>query len=115
MMNSQEQQMEQVEVSIEKAREGIRRLGRLNKLTANTDFKELILEGYFEQEASRLVLLKASPNMQDDAAQKAIILAIDSIGHFRQHLYTIMHVGRMAQKALADDEETREQLLSEVV
>jgi hypothetical protein len=81
----------------------------------NPEWKKLILDGYFRDEAARLVLLKADYGVQDEQVQKDIIKSIDAIGYFRRYLATIMQRGYTAENALRSDEETREELLSEAL
>ena len=112
-MSEREEQIETIELSMAQAKSAIATMSTLNRLTANKDFEEIILKGYFEKEASRLVLLRADPSMGDEEGQKLIDNQIIAIGHLRQHFVTIMHFGRMATKELADDEETLDELLTE--
>lgn len=105
--------LETVELSIDHANKSINLRNSLEKLTKNRDFKAVVLEGYFESEAVRLVLLKADPSMQDEESQKEIVKQIDAIGSFRQYLRTVMQLGDMASKAKDDYEQTREELLAE--
>ncbi len=74
----------------------------LDRLKKNKDFNVLISKGYFEQEAIRLVHLKAAPSMQSDESQKYIIGQIDAIGAFRAYLDTIFARANMAQKVVED-------------
>ena len=52
-------QVEEIELEINQAKEKVALKDSLEKLIKNRDFKKVITEGYFEQEAIRLVLLKA--------------------------------------------------------
>jgi len=112
MSEAQNQEIESIELSIEQAQETVRKMEALKRLTQNKDFIELIHEGYFEKEASRLVLLKADDSMADEAHQTAILKSIDSIGFFRIYLSTIMQFGIQAERGLADDKETLEEILT---
>jgi len=112
-MSNNEEQLETIELSMKQAKSAIADMDVLNRLTANKDFEEIVLKGYFEKEASRLVLLRADPSMQDKQGREMIDNQIIAIGYLRQHFVTIMHFGRMAQKTLADDEETQAELLAE--
>ena len=77
------------------------------------DFQGLVDTGYFVDEASRLVILRADPAMQSDSLQKTIDDGITAVGHFRQYLNTVMQIGRMAEQGIKEDEETRQELLAE--
>jgi hypothetical protein len=105
--------LEQIEISLKHAQKDIDLMKSLEKLTSNRDFKKVMLDGYFEKEAVRLVLLKADPSMQDEATQTAIVREIDSIGSVRQYLGRIMQMGNQMQRAVKEFEETREEILSE--
>lgn len=110
-----EEQIENIEISIEQAKKAIDSMNSLLKLTKNKDFKKVINEGYFEKEASRLVLLKADPSMQSPEDQRLIENSIIAIGFLRQYFSAVIQMGRMAERTLASDESTREELLSETL
>lgn len=106
-------ELNDVEISIEDARKTVNRMKDLQQLLDSPIWENIIENGYFRDEASRLVLLKADPAMLGDKEQKQIQIAIDAIGPFRQYLRTIMQFGMMAERAMEDDENTREELLAE--
>ncbi len=106
-------EIEQIEVSIDAARKDVDKMEGLLRLIKNNDFKSLIDDGYFVDEASRLVILRADPAMQSDTLQKTIDDGITAVGHFRQYLNTVMQIGRMAEQGIKEDEDTRQELLAE--
>jgi hypothetical protein len=108
-----EHDIHEVEVSMQHAKKAIEMREDLQKLTSNPTFEKVLLKGYFEEEASRLVLLKAEPSMEDDKQQKQIMLGIDGIGALRQYFRTIMQLGSMAEKSLIDNEEMHAELLKQ--
>lgn len=110
-----EQQIEEIEVSIAAAKSQVAKMDALLRLTENKDFKEIIDDGYFIKEASRVVLLKADPEMQDAKFQKQLDDSIIAIGVLRQYFRSVIQLGRMAQRSIEDDEKTREELLAEAV
>lgn len=112
-MNETEQQLNDIEISIDDARKTITRKDQLQRLIDSQDWKDIIEDGYFRDEAARLVVLKADPSMLEDKEQKQIDIAINAIGPFRQYLRTIMQFGFMAEQALNNDQQTREELLEE--
>jgi len=85
----------------------------ISRLTNNKDFKRVIGEGYFEQEAIRLVHLKADENMQSVQAQASIVKQMDAIGALGQFLQTKQVLATQAARSIAADEETRDELLAE--
>ncbi|MGH1461222.1 MAG: hypothetical protein ACRBB6_04220 [Neptuniibacter sp.] len=109
----QEIDLETVEVSMEQAKKALGLRKNLERLTSNRDFKKVVLEGYFEQEAQRLVHLKAVPSMQTPEHQESIMKQIDAIGAVRNYFNTIMVFGAQAEKEMVSLEETREEILAE--
>lgn len=79
----------------------------LLRLFAHKDFKAVISEGYFKDEAVRLVEAKGNPMMADEADQAAILKDIDGIGSLRCYFHATKHAGDMAEKALEDEEADR--------
>lgn len=84
----------------------------LNRLSRHRDFQKIIQEGYFRDEAVRLVHLKADPSQQTPERQAAIVAQIDAIGTLSGYFRTVFHNAALAKKAIAADEETREDLLA---
>lgn len=107
-----EQQIEQVEISLENAKKAIHKMETLDRLYRNKDFQEVILEGYFKDEASRLVLLKGDVNIMDDQERHCEKM-INGIGCLRAYFQMVNHFGTQAEKAMEDDQATREELLAE--
>ena len=111
-MSSIDEQLDAIELSIEQAEVSVKKMTSLQTLTNNKEFSNIILDGYFKEEASRLVLIKAEPSMNSEEDQREIDKSIIAIGYFRQYLNTIMQMGKMSQKAMVDDVETRAELLA---
>jgi len=107
-----DQELESIELSITQATKILDDAKALERLTTNADFKRIILEGYFKDEASKQVLMKAQPGMEGPEMQAAVTKVIDAIGTLRQHFIAINQFGAMAEKSLADDQVTREELLA---
>ena len=85
----------------------------LNRLRNNRDFKKVIQEGYFEQEAIRLVHLMSDSNMQTPEMQTAIHKQMIAIGSFRDYLDTLFIRVDMARRSVAADENTRDEIMAE--
>jgi len=112
-MFQQEEQIQQVELSIEQAQGLIDRMQAMNRLRVNADFQKVIEEGYFQHEASRAVLLRADPTMQTKEKQKNVDNVITSIGGLYQYFITVIRQGNMALKSIEEDKFAREELLRE--
>lgn len=106
-------EMEQIELSIAHAEAAIAKRDCVDRLTNNKDFKEVILDGYFKDEASRLVLLKADPSLQGEVEQKSIDNQINAIGYVRQYFNTVLQLGNMASNSIEEDRNTRNELAEE--
>lgn len=105
--------LETVELSIKAAKKTVATAKSVERLRKNRDFKQVVLDGFFQDEAVRLVTLKADPNLQSAENQESIIKQMDAIGAFQQYLNTCLALGNMAEKALEEDEATREEILAE--
>lgn len=105
--------IEEIELNIQQAKSIVDLGNSLERLRSNRDFKKVIIEGFFEKEAIRLVHLKSDYNMQDPESQKSILAQIDAIGTLSQYFNTVRHHAMLAEKAIESDEETRDELLQE--
>ena len=110
---SNEDNIQAIERNIAKAKSAMDLGTALERLRINRDFKKIVLEGYFEQEAIRLVHLKADPNMQKPESQLAILNQIDAIGTLVQYFNTVMFRADLASKSISDDEAMRDELIEE--
>jgi len=102
-----------IEANIEKSRKFLDMEHSLSRLRENKDFKKVIIEGYFQQEAIRLVQLKADPNMQTPQMQAAILKDIDSIGSLGKYFDTVVAMGQRAKVAIDDGEEALAEIAAE--
>ena len=104
--------LQAIEKSIEQAKETAE-LGRaLERLRSNRDFKQIVISGYFDAEAVRLVHLKADPGMQKAESQASILKQMDAIGSFSSYLSTILHQASLAEKAVEAGEADKEDFLA---
>ena len=103
--------LQQIEITIEDAKALIENRERLLRLGKNRDFKALIVEGYFKEEAARLVQDK--PYSNSDAMREDMERNIDAIGYFRMYLNAIDQQGMTASRSLLDHEATRTEILEE--
>jgi hypothetical protein len=112
-MSEKEKQIEQIELSIEAARKRIEDAAALDRLYKNADFRRIFLDGYFRDEASRTVLLKADPQMQGEKEQKDCDNQIIAIGMLRQHFGKVFAIGEQAEYAIEADRQAREEIMAE--
>jgi hypothetical protein len=109
----QQDQIQVIDANIKKAKKLTDFAGALERLQMNKDFKTVIQGGYFQDEAVRLVHLKADQNFQSADAQRSIVQQMDAIGALHQFFQTVFHKSNMAQKSIEADEATREEILAE--
>lgn len=85
----------------------------LARLRENPDFKKLIIKGYLENEAVRLVHLKADPCMQGATQQAGIDRDINAIGSMAQYFSVISIMGSRAESSIAEAEAALEEINQE--
>ncbi len=107
---SLEQQIQEVEVTLEQARRQVKLADAIKRLETNPDFKLVFKDAYFTHEAARLVALTADDNMQSEQSQLAIQHSIRGIGELRQFLSVKLMQGEMAEKAIIECGETLDEL-----
>ena len=105
--------LEQVEIQIEMAHKLRKMRDNCVKLTASETWKDIITEGYFKEEAARLVMAKSS-NLTPEQMQ-----LIDNmqygIGALANYIESVMRRGAEMDQAVGEHEETREEILAEEV
>lgn len=111
-MSSTESQIQQIERNIKEANKLVDLGDALRRLENNRDFKRVIEEAYFKEEAVRLVHAKAAPDMQSAESQKSLMVQMDSIGNLSQFFQTLNYRAEMARKAVIYDTEMRDEILA---
>ena len=107
-----EQQVEELQISIEEAKRKVDLANTVLRLQQNSDYKKIFSDAYFVKYAARLVALKAS--MRTDEKQLAFINAhLNAIGTVQEYLRVILAEGQMAQNSIKDAEAEKDILLSE--
>jgi len=104
-------ELEQVEIQIEAAQRMRELRDNCVKLMDSKYFKEVIDEGYFKEEAARLVMAKSS-NLNADQ-MKIIDNMQYGIGALANFLESVMRRGAEMDTALGEHEQTREEILAE--
>lgn len=91
-----ESEIEQLEDAKEFQQRKIDRRNAVLRLAENKDFKDIVLEGYFRDEAARLASILGDERYQDD--DEKVIQDIRGIGAMIRYLKTIEINGQVAQK-----------------
>lgn len=97
-----------IQLSIEQAKTMVERADAVQRLRSNQDFQHVVLKGYLEGEAVRLVHLKSDPTMADEHSQTVIDRDINAIGAFASYLQTILAHGEMSRNAMDDSHDELE-------
>jgi len=98
---------QQLELTIEEARKLVEKKDMALKLAENREFKALILEGYFKEEAARLAGISADPAFK--GSEDEIQTAIKGISCLRQYLQKQLRLGYQAENDIRDAEEALEE------
>ena len=107
-------ELQQLERNIKHAQKTVDLGDALDRLRNNRDFKKVIGEAYFNEEAIRLVHLMSDANMQSPEIQQSIHKQMIAIGVFHDFLNTLSIRADMARRSVAADEATRDEMLAEV-
>ena len=105
--------LEQVEIQIDAAQRMRKLRDNCVKLMDSQYFKEVIDEGYFKEEAARLVMAKSS-NLNPDQ-MKLIDNMQYGVGALANYLESVMRRGAEMDTAIGEHEQTREEILAEEV
>lgn len=108
-------QIKEVEISIEEAKKSIELSKCLEKLKNNREFKKLILQDYFIDEAARAVAGKSNPQLQDEMSQREFDKLIIGIGNLQQYFNKVRFFGEQSQRSLEEHENTLVELNAEAI
>jgi hypothetical protein len=98
-----QQDIEQIELSVEHAKEMVERKKLALQLADNPAFKKLILDGYFRDEAARLAHLLSDPALPAEH-REFVRNDINGPGALKRFMSTIVRMGDMAEREIADAE-----------
>lgn len=107
---------QKIELSMKALKTKIRRGDLLERLIANPDFKEFILDGFMGKERLQdLVAKTVSHNFQDPANKLYVDSQLTAIGALRVFLLLTEQEASIAKEALASAEEEKLRALEEEV
>ena len=108
-MSALENELQEIEVTIEELKKAVELRDTVLRLHNNKDFQKIVEEGYFVQEASRILLLKGDPNLPAD---KAAFLEMDGYGPgaFKRYLYTAVQMGNQAEDQIQQEMATMDEI-----
>lgn len=108
-----QEEFEEIEIDIKAAQDLVKKGDALDRLTNNQDFRDVISQGYFQEEAVRLVHLKCAPSMQNPNMQANVLTCIDAIGNLNQYFSKIMTQAEMARSSILDSQDTLSEMAEE--
>ena len=108
---STEEQLQELEDNMNDAKHFIDIKDSTIKLFKNREFKKVVLDYYFKEEAARLVMAKASSLNEEQ--QKMIDNMIYGIGALSNFFDSVLTRGTQAEQAYRDDEDAITQILQE--
>ena len=108
---STEEELNQLDASMAEAKHFIEIKKSVEKLFRNREFKKVILEYYFKEEAARLVMAKSS-NLNEEQ-KKLIDCMIYGIGALSNFFDSVHQRGIQAEQALQEDEDAKTEILQE--
>lgn len=103
-MSNQEERIAELEGEMQDHQPNFDAWQALERLFKNKDFQEVILTGYMQNEAVRLVHFKASAEAAYPDKQFQILRDIDSIGALREYFKKLKNEGEYAQQTIANAE-----------
>lgn len=107
-----EREIEQIELTIEEASKMARIGEKALALSTNKLFKEIVMDGYFVQEAARLALLSSDPNIPENV-RTYILRDMNGPGAFKRYLQTLVQMGNQARREVEESRETLQELMDE--
>ncbi len=114
MANEELEQVEkEIEISIEAARDVVRRKDAMDRLIQNDDFKDIFIEGYMEKEPARLTSLLLDSDWQTEERQAELMNDLRAISGFRQYVLTIKQLGKQMENQIARSETELERIREE--
>jgi len=107
-MNEQtSQEIQEIEISIEQAREVVELKDAIFRLMKNEDFKKVIDVGYFSNESRRLVGLLAQPSVNDTNKVYESLMGISRLEEY-------LRVAILQGKAMEQQIESSNQVLADI-
>ena len=109
-----EQDIARLELTMEEAQRQIALGESFDALVSNPHFTKLITEGYFQDRARELVLMRGDPGIEATPGELDRVLKdIDGVASLWQYFQAIRNIAASAKGAMVRHEETMEEMLAE--
>lgn len=106
------QQIQEVELSIEEAKQVVEFGEAIERLSKNPDYQKVILEGYMRDEALRLVKLTGDPNLPPERMVD-VHAGIRGVGELNYFLHFGLNRAEHMRQMIAEYNETLDELRQE--
>ncbi|MGQ0565585.1 MAG: hypothetical protein ACT4OK_11010 [Gemmobacter sp.] len=106
-----EEEFQELEITIEQAKEAVETGKAAQRLYSNPDFKALIVDGYFLKEAARLALLHGDPGLRADI-KGAVLDEMKGPGALKRYLSLLVQRGRAAEDEINQAREAMFELMN---
>ncbi len=83
----------------------------VGRLMLSRDFKRVILDGYFKDEATRLVHELAKVENQSEARRVSLVRQMDSVANLKAYMDRLVDEAGFAEKDIALNNQSRDQLI----
>jgi len=106
-------EIQEIELNIKQAQAFVDAGKALERLQSNRDFKKIVMEGYFKEEAIRLVHLKGDFSQRHAPEQEMIAKDMHGIAAMNQYFNMVFARADHAERAIEADENTLDEMRSE--
>lgn len=105
-------EIETVEMSIVEAEKMVKRAEAAKRLSNIPEFKKLVMDGYFVDEAARLVHLSSDPSIPENI-RDVVVRDMAGPGAFKRYMSAIVTMGENAAREIENARDTLEELREE--
>jgi hypothetical protein len=111
-MMTPQSELEEIQLSIQAARDLVEKRDALITLSKNEQFKKMILEGYLKNEAVRLAQISGEYAHREYRGE--IMGMITGISYFNQWIEQVLREGDNAEEAIREHEQAMQDVLEEM-
>ena len=102
---SNEQEVQQIEMSMQECKARIELSDALKRLAENADFQFVFEDTYMGKYALNSISMKASIQMMDENKQRFIDGQLAGIGHLKNYMHFVHREAEVAREALASHQD----------
>lgn len=95
--------IQSLEAQLKQAKESVAQRDKIDKLMANREFKELILDGFIRDESARLAHVSGDPVLSEKDQRDCVGMA-QAGGHLKRFLNVLVSQANTAERQIPDIE-----------